>query len=135
MGWTEEHKVAALERTGWRCHVCHQPHDLAGYGVTWEMDHSVPLARGGHDHANNRYVACVSCNRSKGTRSSRSARLDHGYTRAPLPTDQRVQLAIGYGIIGGLISAIVGGVLRKDTTMWENAAPGACIGFAVGLDH
>jgi 5-methylcytosine-specific restriction endonuclease McrA len=37
----------------------------------WEVDHSVPLARGGTDYFRNLVPACVQCNRSKGDLTSR----------------------------------------------------------------
>lgn len=50
------------ERDGWRCHVCN-----LGYEVDnpWEIDHDMPLARGGTNHIKNLRLAHRSCNREK----------------------------------------------------------------------
>lgn len=49
-------------RDGWRCHVCRQ-----GYlpNNPWEVDHDVPLAKGGTNHVTNLLLAHRSCNRQK----------------------------------------------------------------------
>jgi len=33
---------------------------------SWEVDHSIPQSRGGTNHLNNLFPACIKCNRSKG---------------------------------------------------------------------
>lgn len=38
---------------------------------SWEVDHSVPLARGGTEYLRNLVPACVPCNRAKGDLTSR----------------------------------------------------------------
>lgn len=50
------------ERDGWRCHVCAQ-----GYAADdpWEIDHDVPLAKGGTNLVKNLRLAHRSCNRDK----------------------------------------------------------------------
>lgn len=50
------------ERDQWTCHVCslgYQPND------PWEIDHDVPLAKGGTNHVNNLRLAHRSCNHDK----------------------------------------------------------------------
>lgn len=51
------------ERDKWTCHIC-----TIGYvpGNPWEIDHDVPLARGGTNHVNNLKLAHRRCNREKG---------------------------------------------------------------------
>lgn len=43
-------------------------------GVTLELDHMIPLARGGSNHLLNLIPACMPCNRSKGSRTPREWR-------------------------------------------------------------
>jgi len=42
-----------------------------GYRGAWEVDHRIPLSRGGTDHLNNLSAACVDCNRAKGDMTAR----------------------------------------------------------------
>lgn len=50
------------ERDGWKCHVC-------GLGYLpdnpWEVDHDMPLAKGGTNHIRNLRLAHRTCNREK----------------------------------------------------------------------
>lgn len=50
------------ERDQWKCHVCE-----LGYlpDNPWEIDHDVPLAKGGTNHVKNLRLAHRSCNREK----------------------------------------------------------------------
>lgn len=54
-------RIAARDR--WTCHVC-------GLGFIardpWELDHDIPLAKGGTNHVKNLRLAHRSCNRDKG---------------------------------------------------------------------
>ena len=97
-----------FDRTGGRCHLCHGDlyfDDYAAPAVLdgWEVEHSRPRARGGTDHPNNLYAACVSCNRSKGTRSSAAFRRELGLSGPPRlepRTDWSDVLAL-VGLVGG----------------------------------
>lgn len=56
--------------TAGRCHLCHRRLARKNYGAdgqrgAWEVDHSLPRARGGSDHGNNLRPAHIACNRSK----------------------------------------------------------------------
>lgn len=50
------------ERDGWTCHVCG-----VGYMAAdpWEIDHEIPVARGGRDLVSNLRLSHRSCNRDK----------------------------------------------------------------------
>jgi len=72
---------------------------LHGERGAWEIEHSVAQARGGTHHGNNLFAACISCNRSKGHCSSRTARRQHGFQCAPYSARKRKRnAAIGAGI-------------------------------------
>ena len=62
--------VDVLRRDGWRCHLCHcsTPERLRGtmHPRAPELDHIVPLARGGAHTRINTACACRSCNAGKG---------------------------------------------------------------------
>jgi 5-methylcytosine-specific restriction endonuclease McrA len=101
----EEAQLRAIyERTEGRCHICRKQLSFRNYGSigkrgAWEIEHSVAQARGGTDHGNNLFAAHISCNRSKGDASSRTARRQHGYQCAPYSARKRKRnAAIGAGI-------------------------------------
>ena len=78
-----------FSRTGGQCHICRKQLCFGNYGAigkrgAWEIEHSRPRSRGGTDHLNNLYAACISCNRSKGNGTTASARGGNGYRAAPL---------------------------------------------------
>ena len=52
-----------LEEQGWMCVYCHEPLD-----DFWEIDHILPISRGGGDQTDNLAIACRPCNRSKGAK-------------------------------------------------------------------
>lgn len=101
----EEAQLRAIyDRTEGQCHICRKRLSFCNYGLlgkrgAWEIEHSVAQARGGTDHGNNLFAAHISCNRSKGDSSSRTARRQHGYQCAPYSTTKRKRnAAIGAGI-------------------------------------
>lgn len=65
---------AVFEHDGWRCQICgkHTPKNRrsTNYSNAPELDHRVPLSRGGRHTYANVQCACRDCNRSKGNRSS-----------------------------------------------------------------
>ena len=78
-----------FDKTAGRCHLCGEAIGPRSYGVTdsplgWEVEHSHARANGGTDHPNNLYPAHITCNREKGTTSTRTARSWHDRQRAPL---------------------------------------------------
>lgn len=62
--------VDVLERDGWRCHLCRAstPRRLRGtyHPRAPELDHVMPLARGGEHSRANTACACRACNGAKG---------------------------------------------------------------------
>lgn len=101
----EEAELRAIyDRTEGQCHICRKRLSFCNYGLfgkrgAWEIEHSVAQARGGTDHGNNLFAAHISCNRSKGDCSSRTARRQHGYQCAPYSTRKKKRnAAIGAGI-------------------------------------
>lgn len=58
-------------KTGGECTYCEKQLAWGNYGrvgfrAAWQVDHSLPVSRGGTDHLNNLVPACVTCNRVKG---------------------------------------------------------------------
>jgi 5-methylcytosine-specific restriction endonuclease McrA len=121
------------DRTRGKCHLCHRKLAFNNYGcvgarMAWEIEHSNPRANGGTERFNNLYGACIPCNRSKGARSTRSARGKNGYTRAPLSREKHAAAkrgnTLGGAVAGGLLGFRVGGP--------PGAALGALLGAAIG---
>ena len=65
-------KRKVFERDGWRCYLCGQdtPIALSGSGLpnSPELDHVVPLSKGGPHTYENTRCACRQCNHAKGAR-------------------------------------------------------------------
>jgi len=123
MSWDEDTLDEVYHKTDGKCHICGKKLSRINYGSpgskgAWEIEHSNPRAEGGTDHLNNLYPAYVTCNRSKGTRSSRSARAEHGRTRAPYSRQKKqekrqasaVKGAVVFGTILGLLFGVKAGV-------------------------
>lgn len=89
---------AIFGRTDGQCHICRRKLSRKNYGNVgsrgaWEVEHSKPRSKGGTDHRNNLYAACVSCNRSKGNSSTYTARAKNGFRTAPYSRVQKSQNA------------------------------------------
>ena len=115
-------------RTDGHCHLCGKKLSLRNYGRfgakgSWEVEHSVAVANGGTDHGNNKLPACISCNRRKGTLTTRTARGHHGLARAPLSRDRKESIRAGNAVAGGFAGALVGAFL---------GIPGLLLGAGLG---
>jgi len=129
MAFDNQTLTRVYKRTSGYCHLCHAKLSLKNYGQrgqkgAWQVEHSVPRSKGGSDHLNNLFAACVSCNGDKSNKTTRTARGWNGKTRAPLSPQKRKQAKAENGIIG----AIGGGALG-----FAVAGPvGAVIGAITG---
>ena len=126
-----------FSRTGGHCHICRKRlcfgnHGAIGKRGAWEIEHSRPRSRGGTDHLNNLYAACISCNRSKGNSTTASARSGNGYRAAPLSEKKNRNawtggavgalaflffpppLRLAAAVVGGIAGAIVGKSYEPD---------------------
>jgi 5-methylcytosine-specific restriction endonuclease McrA len=113
-------------KTSGYCHICHKKLSFTNYGAIegkgcWEVEHSHARAKGGQDHFNNLFPACVQCNRDKSTYTPKTARALHGEMTAPLSITGRIRAkrkkAIKGAIIGGAAGSLLGplGVLAGAT--------------------
>ncbi|MGJ5819947.1 HNH endonuclease [Paludibaculum fermentans] len=112
-----------FDRSSGKCHLCHEWLSFEEYGKVkaqggWEIEHSKPRAKGGTNHINNLYPACVACNRSKGTKQASQVRSSRGKTRSPLNSKQREKAksdqaakGLGVGTLAGYLLDPTGGVL------------------------
>lgn len=118
-----------FDRTDGRCHLCGKRLCFNNYGrfgrrAAWEVEHSVARASGGSDHLNNLFAACITCNREKGTLTTRTARGHNGRSAAPLSVDRKRKIRNGNTAAGVSIGVLVGGFV--------GGPPGAVLGALVG---
>ena len=71
MSWEDDTLGWVYDRTDGHCRYCGKKLFWSNYGApgergSWEVDHSVPIARGGTDYLRNLWPACTDCNRDKG---------------------------------------------------------------------
>jgi 5-methylcytosine-specific restriction endonuclease McrA len=117
MAFSMQERRKVYDRTSGYCHICKKKLSFRNYGRSglkgaWEVEHSHPQSKGGTNRSNNLFAACITCNREKGTFTTRTARSWHGRTRAPLSKEKRKDVkrnnAIGGAVIGGLAGSILG---------------------------
>jgi len=133
MNRSEERLNAIYDKTDGYCHLCHKKLAFKNYGIrdargAWHIEHSIPKAKGGTDHLNNLYAACIPCNEDKSTRHTGTIRKQNGVSRAPHNRAKKEQIrkgnVNGLGGLGLLIGLNAGGPL--------GAILGAVIGSEVG---
>lgn len=116
MAYTTDELRLIYNRTSGRCHICGKVLALKNNGLfgekgAWEVEHSNARARGGTDRLNNLYAACISCNRSKGTVTTRTARRREGRQTAPLSREKEKVARTENAVLGGGAGFIVGAAL------------------------
>lgn len=118
MSYTDGELEAVFERTDGRCHICGKKLCRNNYGLwgrkgAWEVEHSVPRSNRGSEHLNNLYAAHISCNREKGTVTTRTARKWNGRTKAPISKEKKQEIRSrnrwGWGTAGAISGAAVAG--------------------------
>lgn len=117
-----------FDRTHGDCHICHRRLCFKNYAQAsarggWEVEHSRPRATGGSERLSNLYAAHVSCNRSKGTRSTRSVRAEWGRTCAPLSAARKQVVRSDNTLSGAALGAFAGAAFGP---------PGVLLGSALG---
>jgi hypothetical protein len=132
MVFHENQRRHIYDRTDGFCHICHKKLSFTNYGLlgargAWEVEHSRPRSKGGTDHGNNLYAACIPCNRDKSDCCTRTARRWNGTTKAPFSkakkaAERRENMVIG-AVVGGAIGALGGPV---------GLAVGALVGSQIG---
>lgn len=88
-----------FEKTDGYCHICFKQLSFINYGKhgtrgAWHIEHSVSKTKGGSNHLNNLFAACISCNLEKGIMHTRTARSWNGNKRAPYSKKKKIKLKI-----------------------------------------
>jgi|HubBroStandDraft_4_1064222.scaffolds.fasta_scaffold770615_1 hypothetical protein len=131
---------AIYDRTSGHCHICGRKVCFSNYGIlgargAWEIEHSRPQARGGTNHGNNLYAACIPCNREKSHRwSTRTVRAWNDRKRAPLSRIKRREAKQQQALAGAVLCGIAGSVFGPLGAI-IGAAVGAAIGDKQNPDH
>ena len=117
-----------FDKTDGYCHICDGKITFSAYGDVyhrkgWEVDHSIPRAKGGTDHLNNLLPAHTSCNRSKGAYSTRTARNWYGTGSAKDSWDEPMADTLAFlikcGVFVGIFS-LLWAALNKSSAPQES---------------
>ena len=135
MPYTDRQLNAIYDRTSGYCHICGKKLSFVNYAKlgrrgSWEVEHSKPKAKGGTSYLSNLSAACIACNRSKGTKQTRTARRKHGRSRAPLSVTGRRTAKRDQAMVAGALGATVGSVFGPGGTII-----GAALGAKLGYDR
>ena len=128
MSYDRELLQRILRKTRYKCHLCHRRLTIAGYGIDWHVDHSVPRAVGGTDHLNNLFAACISCNCSKQDGCNRAVRSANGQRRSPLSPKEHSDAVAENTFLGGCAGALGGAWLLGPFGFWAGMLLGALVG-------
>jgi len=139
MPYAKEQLKSIFDRTSGYCHICRKQLAFTNYGKkgnrgAWEVEHSKPKAKGGTNHLNNLYAACIPCNRDKGVVTTRTARTHHGTSSAPLSREKRENAKTINAAKGAAIGGFVGSFLGPLGTA-AGAALGAKLGYNQNPDN
>ena len=131
MAFNDEQLNWIYDRTNGKCHICGKKVFFVNYGnpkskAAWEVEHSVPRAKGGTDYLRNLYPACIRCNREKSTATTRTARAWYGRTRAPMSKEKREQAKQRNAMVSAGLFGFIGAIIAPWTI------PGAILGIAIG---
>ncbi len=134
MIWDDETLINVYDKTDGYCHICGKKLSFINYGIpgkkgAWQVDHSKPKAKGGSDHPNNLYPACISCNLEKSDYLTRTARRWNGRKNAPLSKVKKRLKRRDNTIYGAIIGGTVGSIVGPGGTIL-----GATIGAFIGSD-
>ena len=114
MAFADEQLSQIFDRTDGNCHICHGKLAFSNYARfgrrgAWEVEHSNPRCNGGSDRLCNLYAAHISCNREKGSMTTRGVRARYGRTSAPASKQRKDEIRSnnlwGCGSIGALAGA------------------------------
>ena len=131
---------AIYRRSTGYCHLCHKKLSRKNYGVldargAWHVEHSIPGSKGGTDHLNNLFAACIRCNLDKSNRTTRTARRWNGKTCAPFNPEKRKEAKVENGLAGAIAGGLAGAAFGGPIGAILGAVTGACFGSSQNPDH
>lgn len=140
MSFDPEQLRRIFDRTSGYCHICHKKlcrNNYAQFGKrgAWEVEHSLAQCKGGSDHCNNLYAACIPCNRKKGKLTTRTARGRNGHRKAPMSTARRDAARTENTILGMVGGGIGGFVLAGPVGCAIGVAAGGKLGNSLNPDE
>lgn len=123
--YSDERLNDIYDRTDGKCHICREQLKWKNYGQlgelrAWEVDHSNPRANGGSDRLNNLYAACIPCNRSKGSKTTRSQRRKYGHSKAPISRQGRIEKWTTWFVVG-TVSIVAIGLFSSNNQKLQNS--------------
>ena len=79
INFSEERLQQIYNKNKGYCYHCDIKLARKNYGnlegkAGWEIDHSIPISKGGTNHLNNLIPSCIPCNRDKGSLTTRQYR-------------------------------------------------------------
>ena len=95
----------------------------------------MPRSRGGTDHRNNLFAACVRCNLNKSNMTTRTARSWNDKTRAPLDPEKRGEAKLGNAIAGAIVCGVAGVVVAGPVGLIVGVLAGASLDSAENPDR
>lgn len=141
MKTTSEMLNKIYDKTCGKCHLCHKKLAFKNYAShgnkgSWEIEHSKPKSKGGTDHINNLYPACISCNREKSNGSNYVTRSKNGKTKAPFSEKKkqamRKKTSMKYGVTGFIATALL---TTNPLILTAVTLTGAAIGKSRNIDE
>jgi len=76
-------RMVLFEQAGGKCQACTMPLDWMAPPKTWQIDHVIPVFRGGRTKLSNLQVLCAACHDEKSaSEKSEATRERHSLTRA-----------------------------------------------------
>ena len=122
------------------CHLCHKKLSRTNYNRrgargAWHVEHSVPRSKGGTEHLNNLYAACIDCNCDKSNKTTRTARQANGKTCAPLSPEKRKDAKFQGGVAGAIAGGLAGAAVAGPVGAVVGAVTGACLGSSGNPDR
>ena len=134
MAYDEITRRKIYDRTDGRCHICGKKLSFINYGKmgkrgAWEIDHSRPRSKNGSENLNNLYASCISCNRTKGTFASQTARSWYDRKKAPLSKVKRKEVKFTNAVLGGIAGLLFGLYVSPFV-----ALVGSIVGVKIGYD-
>lgn len=103
--YLQERLRRIYDKTDGNCHLCGGSLAFSNYGNlgsrgAWEVDHSIPKAKGGTDNLNNLFPAHTSCNRVKRDKHKNAIRRRLNYSGKEQPTSFGELLGSALLIVG-----------------------------------